>query len=246
MLKLKLRSMIASALNLLETLVALLAQHNENLLCDQQQGQLVGLQGENYELAKCVDQLVLVQKYYNVFAHAECMHFFTNLFFSPNSSNGGEGQQKAVKLNLVLAIIAHLDFESYNELPTEALFSNSKNNIHSLLQGEDDSSMMEELAERYAAFISQMDFSTWQNLTARQKLPNNQLNSSVSCATLRVLTRLLLFWQDLPFYKKPQLLDFLTQLTPDDGKGGSASSFLALLARGGASNSLGSSNLMLL
>lgn len=143
------------------------------------------------------------------------MHYFTLPLCNPTTKESGFGGASnnecvTLRINLVMAVAVHIDFESYNELAF-SFTSNLRNMKEGLYIEQEDQPLIDDnFQEKFRNIIDTMDYEAYKNMIIKAKMPDFTHNNSVSSQAFRVLTRLQLFWLELSEFQRPHLFNYLT------------------------------------
>lgn len=188
-LRMALRNMISSCLSTIETIVYLLEMYNENKI----------LNNENKTLAQMeVNNLEIVDNFYRIFSSKEEMICYQQSYLTHSGT-------KQISLNLVLAIASMINFEEYKDLKS---INESLNNTNIFPFNLDEMDM-----ENNQNFFYSADFTLGQNILSKGKTKSNLYQDSICYMSLRILSKLLVFWEGLQTSKKPLLSELLVSLS---------------------------------
>lgn len=146
-----------------------------------------------------INNIELIDYFYKIFSNKQEMFCYQQNFISQNSS-------KQISINLVLAISTLINFEGYKDLK---VINESLNNIDSFLPIQ----FNEMELETSQSFFYSADFSLGQNILLNGKTKSNLFQDSVSTLSLRILSKLLLFWEGILSTKRPFLNELLISIS---------------------------------
>lgn len=145
-----------------------------------------------------VNNLEIVEKFYRIFSTKEDLLAYEQNLLTQNSS-------KQLSINFVLALASMLNFEDYKDL---RVINDSLNNFDGILPFKINEAEM----KSHENFLYSVDFTLGQNILLKGKTKSNFYQDSVCFLTMRIFSKLLIFWEGLNSAKKPLLSELLVSL----------------------------------
>lgn len=197
------RDFIAQCLSCLEIVINLVEIYNENKTLNSNSEAYIPNRSHAEILSNSsqlnVSRLNLVDEMEKILTKKEFMHYY--VYNNP---------KQPIKINFVLALFSYVNFETIKELSPEIRYdpqtlSNLKETIENAMASE------EEIYET-GILLNNMNPELARNLFLKNKQKNNQNVSRVSTMATRVLTKLVLLWEDQGALRKPLIYEYITMI----------------------------------
>ena len=174
----------------MESIITLIDVYNENKSMNNEANNANQMEVNNIEL---------IDYFYKIFSNKEEMFYYQQNYITQNSS-------KQISMNLILAISSLINFEVYKDLK---VINETINNVDAFLPIH----FSEMELEANQSFLYSADFSLGPNILLNGKVKSNLYQDSISTLSLRLLSKLLLFWEGLSSSKKPLLNELFISIS---------------------------------
>jgi len=122
-----------------------------------------------------------------------------------------------MKINIILALFSYVNFETNKNLCPKRAIDPQIQRLYSSDILKNSIILEEELLET-DLLLSNLNPELTKNIILKSKLKNNQYLDSVSTLALRILTKLIIIWDDQLLQRKPLIYEYITMITHFDSE----------------------------
>ena len=182
-----------------EIIVHLIEVYNEN--------RLLALQEIPNLHQSYVSKLNIVDEFDKLLTRKEFIHYYTQQ----------DLQSSPTKINIILALFSYINFENQKGLTlTKTLDPNIAKYIEDPSSRKNTTMQSEEEASESAQILYNLDVNLTKNLFYKSKYKNCRSVDAISTIAIRILTKLVIIWDEQIPQRKPVLYEYIAMITQVD------------------------------